>query len=503
MENKQISKNILKSIQATVRATKEQVIDEKLITEVSVIAQPIAEFYQLNSLQAIVFAFVLEYAYRDFEVNLDRLIDHFGAEMGIMADINEAMEQLAERKLVYYAGRTSSRRSKLMKAIKPNDQAIAAMLKGDTSLLENKVDSFFDMLEQVNDMIRLRMDGLISSITLVSDVYNLLEINSRFPEVKWLLEQKTLDNYDLTILLNVCIDQANGEEDIDFDRILKEVFDDFSDRIKYKRFIKEENCPLFKNKFLEFTFSDFMSMDNVKLSVETMDVLLGGYKTSVRSNYKPQMGSLINPDRIGAEQLFYNHAERDQIETLKAAFSDDNYKSLLKDLLDNQMRPGFTVLLHGYPGTGKTSSVKQIAKATGRNILMVDIEKIQSKWVGDSEKNLSKVFKEYKQCRNSFDRDPILLFNESDALLNKRINAKTSTDKMGNAMQNILLQELEDFEGIFFATTNLANQLDTAFDRRFLYKVEFNEPGNDVRFNILKSVFPDFDEIEWHFSYRT
>ena len=250
MENKQISKNILKSIQATVRATKEQVIDEKLITEVSVIAQPIAEFYQLNSLQAIVFAFVLEYAYRDFEVNLDRLIDHFGAEMGIMADINEAMEQLAERKLVYYAGRTSSRRSKLMKAIKPNDQAIAAMLKGDTSLLENKVDSFFDMLEQVNDMIRLRMDGLISSITLVSDVYNLLEINSRFPEVKWLLEQKTLDNYDLTILLNVCIDQANGEEDIDFDRILKEVFDDFSDRIKYKRFIKEENCPLFKNKFL-------------------------------------------------------------------------------------------------------------------------------------------------------------------------------------------------------------------------------------------------------------
>jgi len=125
---------------------------------------------------------------------------------------------------------------------------------------------------------------------------------------------------------------------------------------------------------------------------------------------------------------------------------------------------------------------------------MVDIEKIQSKWVGDSEKNLSMVFKEYKQCRSSFDRDPILLFNESDALLNKRINMKSSTDKMNNTMQNILLQELEDFEGIFFATTNLANQLDTAFDRRFLYKVEFNQPGNDVRYNILKSVFPDFDE---------
>jgi SpoVK/Ycf46/Vps4 family AAA+-type ATPase len=107
-------------------------------------------------------------------------------------------------------------------------------------------------------------------------------------------------------------------------------------------------------------------------------------------------------------------------------------------------------LLYGGPGTGKTASVKQIARTTGRAILMVDIAKIQSKWVGESEKNLSKVFEEYRNGKKAFANDPILLFNEADAILGKRFSVKSSVDKSYNAMQNILLQELEDFEGILW-----------------------------------------------------
>ena len=162
---------------------------------------------------------------------------------------------------------------------------------------------------------------------------------------------------------------------------------------------------------------------------------------------------------------------------------------------ENNMKAGFTVLLYGFPGTGKTSSVKQIAKATGRVIYMVEIEKIQSKWVGESEKNLAKVFEEYQACRKFFSKDPILLFNEADAILGKRINVNNSVDKSFNALQNILLQELEDFEGIFMATTNLADQLDKAFDRRLLYKIDFKRPDTLVRKQILANVFSDCDEL--------
>ena len=125
---------------------------------------------------------------------------------------------------------------------------------------------------------------------------------------------------------------------------------------------------------------------------------------------------------------------------------------------------------------------------------MIEIPKVHSKWVGESEKNLSKVFKEYRESRKHFDNDPILLFNEADALLGKRFNVNNSVDQMNNSLQNILLQELEDFEGIFIATTNLVNHLDSAFDRRLLYKLEFQKPKEEVRYRILKSSFPDFDE---------
>ena len=101
----------------------------------------------------------------------------------------------------------------------------------------------------------------------------------------------------------------------------------------------------------------------------------------------------------------------------------------------------------------------------------------------------------YPLCRKFFSKDPILLFNEADAILGKRINVNNSVDKSFNALQNILLQELEDFEGIFMATTNLADQLDKAFDRRLLYKIDFKRPDTLVRKQILTNVFSDCDEL--------
>jgi SpoVK/Ycf46/Vps4 family AAA+-type ATPase len=152
---------------------------------------------------------------------------------------------------------------------------------------------------------------------------------------------------------------------------------------------------------------------------------------------------------------------------------------------------GFTLLLHGEPGTGKTATVKQLARKTGRHILMVDTSKIKDMFVGESEKNIRRVFKEYAQAKNFFERHPILLFNEADALIGKRISVNSSVDQMNNTMQNILLQQLEDFEGIFIATTNLPNSLDDAFNRRLLYKVAYSKPDKTIRLQLLQQHFKD------------
>ena len=161
------------------------------------------------------------------------------------------------------------------------------------------------------------------------------------------------------------------------------------------------------------------------------------------------------------------------------------------------MRKGFNCIFYGAPGTGKTASVYELARQSGRDIFSVDVSKIKSKWVGESEKSVKGIFQMYKKLCASRPRVPILLFNEADAIFGKRNeNPERSVDKMNNAMQNILLQGMEDLDGILIATTNLEGSLDPAFERRFIYKVKFDMPSKEQREKMWKSMIPELDDVQ-------
>ena len=195
---------------------------------------------------------------------------------------------------------------------------------------------------------------------------------------------------------------------------------------------------------------------------------------------------------IREKSLFFNTSEQEQIDRLTSLLSTENLPSIQKRLEEQGMRKGFACLFYGFPGTGKTETVLQIARQTGRDLMQVDIAGLRDKWVGESEKNIKEVFARYRRlCQNS-EVMPILFFNEADAIINKRTeNVEHSVDKMDNAMQNIILQEIEDLDGILIATTNLTSNLDKAFERRFLYKVEFHKPDTDVKTKIWRSMLKD------------
>ena len=161
------------------------------------------------------------------------------------------------------------------------------------------------------------------------------------------------------------------------------------------------------------------------------------------------------------------------------------------------MRPGFCCIFYGTPGTGKTETVYQLARQTGRDIMRVDVDKIKSCWVGESEKNIKALFDRYRNiCKNS-KLAPILLFNEADAVLGVRMEgAARAVDKMENSIQNIILQEMETLEGIMIATTNLTTNLDKAFERRFLYKIRFDKPSVESRAKIWQTMLPDLSEYD-------
>ena len=164
---------------------------------------------------------------------------------------------------------------------------------------------------------------------------------------------------------------------------------------------------------------------------------------------------------------------------------------------DKGLRTGFSCLFYGGPGTGKTETVYQLARQSGRDLFVVDVAQIKSCWVGESEKNIKRVFSRYRECVKNGGTIPILLFNEADAIFGiRREGAGDAVDKMENSIQNIILQEMEDLDGILIATTNLTCNLDKAFERRFLYKIRFDKPSVEARSHIWTTMIPELSQDE-------
>jgi hypothetical protein len=146
-----------------------------------------------------------------------------------------------------------------------------------------------------------------------------------------------------------------------------------------------------------------------------------------------------------------------------------------------------SILLYGDPGTGKTEFAKQVAKNVNGTLYQLNFPQIQSKWIGETEKNIRRVFNAYQDAWQKSKVPIILLINEADGLMNKRVSVNTSNDSFANQAQTELLEQLEKFNGILIATTNLLQNIDSAFHRRFLYKTEIQAPDNLVRSNYLMS----------------
>lgn len=191
------------------------------------------------------------------------------------------------------------------------------------------------------------------------------------------------------------------------------------------------------------------------------------------------------------KKLFYNPTEKEQIERLKVLLSQEKFEKVQSRMRAVGMRPGFACLFYGDSGTGKTETVIQLARATGREIVQVNVANLRNMYVGESEKNTQQVFDDYKENLKEYDVAPILFFNEADGIFGNRYTGiNDSVNQMENTIQNIILQNMETFEGILIATTNLTDNFDKAFERRFLFKIYFEKPKADIRKQIWMSVLP-------------
>lgn len=172
---------------------------------------------------------------------------------------------------------------------------------------------------------------------------------------------------------------------------------------------------------------------------------------------------------------------------------DKNVVKLLREWGIKERRSGIDakIILYGPPGTGKTMTALSLAKSMKKRVLSFDCSKILSKYVGESEKNVRNIFDTYKELCKKTKSEPLLLLNEADQFLSARsTESGASADKMHNQMQNIFLEQIERFDGLLIATTNLLETIDPAFSRRFDYKIAFEKPDFTQRLELWKKLLP-------------
>jgi broad-specificity NMP kinase len=301
-----------------------------------------------------------------------------------------------------------------------------------------------------------------------------------------------LREYDLVLLTCFCHLFGNNDDDNIGLHDFAFLYENRSAAADIKREFTDGSHALISGKYIEYTNNNgFVNNESYKLSgmakKELLTELIGGGKQKRPKN-------LILYDSIQGKKMFYNPKEAEEIKKLTALLGEENFRVIQNRLNGKGMRKGFACLFSGSPGTGKTETAYQIARETKRNILMVDIAAIKNCWYGESEKRIKEIFDNYRAAVDNSETAPILLFNEADAVIGKRreiSGTNNSIDQTENTIQNIILQEMENLSGILIATTNLSQNMDCAFERRFLYKIVFEKPGAKSRAPIWNALLPE------------
>lgn len=258
----------------------------------------------------------------------------------------------------------------------------------------------------------------------------------------------------------------------------------------------------FRDEFITLEEKGFIKADIIgdELSLSkyyrvpdgVVDAIVKNDERLLEKGLRSKDRELTYPEEIAEKSLFYMDSIKDEVKALGDYLENGKLEAIQNRLSEKSMPKGVCIMLYGASGTGKTETVFQIARKTGRAIYHVDIGSTISCWHGGTERNLSTVFDKYsrlcKQAKLRGEEIPILLFNEADALFGCRVEHPIQGSEIDeNHIQSVLLDYLEKQEGIVIATTNLAGNFDDAFERRFLFKIKFEKPDLEIKKKIWKN----------------
>ena len=460
------------------------------------------KFYKQNAKQILYIAQRLQISER--EAVILAVLANFYNEWNSISDLAHYVD-CHRLHMLYYAAELESLRKKCYVKLNSRGDKERYKISADTlkairqnevpQPLDLKVADILELFDLLNKFIHQRKIEDVNYHEFVEMVQELLTTNASLSFARE-IKSLGLNDADLTLLLWGCNMAINNDDMVIVPSDYESLYEGEGPLFRRQvRALKRGDSVLIKKGLFQLMDDDGRAhSDALTLTSYVCEELLQdmGIVSPIKKD-----NCLTSHSEIVAKELFYNPKEERSLSQLRSMLAPEQFDNICKRLNKKGMRKGFACLFYGAPGTGKTETVLQLARQTERDIMQVNISEINSKWVGESEKNIKALFDRYRRLVKKSERAPILFFNEADALINKRnANAERAVDKMENAMQNIILQEMESLEGIMIATTNLTSNMDSAFERRSIYKIEFEKPSLEVKQTIWRSMLPTLSEAD-------
>ena len=449
----------------------------------------VAEKQQLTEMQAMFFALILNISLegKTYVEDIAELLDC--RNITILCYSND-IDELVSRHLVIRSNKDNA------SSYRVANDVIEAMKANKCYIKEHKTEltgaKFF---YEVSVLFDMRSAKELTYQELVDELKQLMDDNPQVEFVRELRKMKIENDEHIMILtIFAAIYVVKDYTNVSLEN-LEDLIPESGGIREIKRSLSAGYHPLIEKELIKKGGSDggLLFEASFQLTIPTMERLLAEFYVPVPSRFR--QADIIRHDKIEMRPMFYNEKVRQHTERLMSLMSANNYDAICQRLREKKLSTGFTCLFYGAPGTGKTETALQIARQTGRDIMRVELSQLRDQYVGESEKQVKALFKRYAKIAQESSIVPILLFNEADGIINRRMeHVQHSVDKMENAIQNIILQELENFNGILIATTNLTSTLDPAFERRFLYKINFEKPDLSVRKSIWHAMIPELDE---------
>jgi hypothetical protein len=369
-----------------------------------------------------------------------------------------------------------------------------SLLNGSTEIVsDNSSLDLVSLLERFGTIFDEKKKKILSYNEMYDDLFNLITANSELPFIKR-LNNIPLKETELILLLYVCYEAMNGNNTVDMTSSLGDLYDYASVCYHLRKELIRGTSHLIQKDLLKLEDGPFRGDRFIMLTDKAAGLL---FEEDLDLISPMNTKGLILPETIIPKNLYFNQESKKHLDELTELLEQDTFCQLQDRLAENQMQKGLSILFYGEPGTGKTESVYQIARQTGRTLMMIDISESKSMWFGESEKIIKSIFDQYANLVKASQITPILLFNEADGIFTRRFeNSRTAVDQTTNAIQNIILNEMDHFTGIMIATTNLAGNLDKAFERRFLYKIRFEKPSPEVMSMIWKDKIPSLSDAD-------